>query len=200
MMLRPRQGLILDIMSVMLLFLRSGRAFRSPTPVLPWRSNQLQQWKRSVTLPLQRVAQGQAQPFALTINANPTRTFRTLTTANSNDDDGNNSKRTPSNNSSSRTGGGRGGGQRRNNNRRRNNRPPPPPLPTTPGSPGRGCFRELITPGLDVWVIQKEHQRSGQETRGEVQRLLTKSPYHPRGIKVMLQSGQVGRVTRIASE
>ena len=69
-----------------------------------------------------------------------------------------------------------------------------------PGSPGRGCFKELIVPDLEVWVVQKEHQRSGEETRGVVGRLLTNSPYHPRGIKVMLASGQVGRVTRIVDD
>ena len=83
--------------------------------------------------------------------------------------------------------------------RRNFSRGPPPPIPL-PGSPGRGCFKELITPGLDVWVVQKQHQRSGEETFGTVDRLLTNSPYHPRGIKVMLDDGKVGRVTRISSE
>ncbi|CAB9511757.1 Uncharacterized conserved protein (DUF2196) [Seminavis robusta] len=88
---------------------------------------------------------------------------------------------------------------RRQRSRRGRPRSPPPPMPP-PGSPGRGCFKELIKPGLAVLVVQKSHQRSGEETRGEVDRLLTNSRYHPRGIKVMLVGGIVGRVTRIASE
>ena len=92
--------------------------------------------------------------------------------------------------------------RRRNSNRQRRprrSRDPPPPMPS-PGEPGRGCFKDLIKPQLEVWVVQKEHQRSGEETRGVVDRLLTNSPYHPRGIKVMLTGGQVGRVTRIVNE
>ena len=91
---------------------------------------------------------------------------------------------------------------RSNNNRNRRprrQRSPPPPMPP-PGSPGRGCYKELIAPGLEVWVVQKTDQRSGEETRGMVDRLLTNSPYHPRGIKVMLVSGEVGRVTRIVDD
>jgi uncharacterized repeat protein (TIGR03833 family) len=57
-----------------------------------------------------------------------------------------------------------------------------------------------VVVGKDVLVVQKEDQRSGVETRGTVSRLLTNSPYHPRGIKVMLVSGQVGRVTTICDE
>lgn len=79
-------------------------------------------------------------------------------------------------------------------------RPPAPPLPP-PGGPGRGCHRELLGAGVEVWVVQKHHQRSGEETRGVVDRLLTKSPYHPRGVKVLLvEDGIVGRVTRIVND
>ena len=49
---------------------------------------------------------------------------------------------------------------RRSSRSRRRKRSPPPPIPS-PGSPGRGCFREIITPGLDVTVVQKQHQRTG---------------------------------------
>eukprot|EP00978_Attheya_sp_CCMP212_P005020 scaffold11078_cov48-Attheya_sp.AAC.8 len=62
-----------------------------------------------------------------------------------------------------------------------------------PDEPGRGCFRDLVVVGKDVFVVKKDDQRSGVETRGTVSRHLTNSPYHPRGIKVMLTSGQVGR-------
>ncbi|VTR65440.1 conserved hypothetical protein [Desulfosarcina cetonica] len=43
----------------------------------------------------------------------------------------------------------------------------------------------------------KKDQRTGTLTRGVVKHLLTKSPYHPHGIKVRLVDGQVGRVKQI---
>ena len=46
-------------------------------------------------------------------------------------------------------------------------------------------------------VVLKEDQRSGKLTEGIVLRILTKSPQHPHGIKVMLESGIVGRVKEI---
>jgi len=49
---------------------------------------------------------------------------------------------------------------------------------------------------MDVYVVKKEDQRTDKETKGTVSRLLTNSSYHPRGIKVMLTSGEVGRVVR----
>jgi len=57
--------------------------------------------------------------------------------------------------------------------------------------------RKNIHPGLEVKVVQKHHQRTGELTEGTVQRLLTKSPHHPHGIKVKLASGIVGRVKEI---
>lgn len=48
-----------------------------------------------------------------------------------------------------------------------------------------------------VAVIKKQHQRSGELTEGVVKRILTNSPSHPHGIKVMLDDGQVGRVRKI---
>ena len=54
--------------------------------------------------------------------------------------------------------------------------------------------RENIKPGSRVRVVQKQDQRSGKLTDGIVQRILTKSPNHPHGIKVMLDDGIVGRV------
>jgi len=50
---------------------------------------------------------------------------------------------------------------------------------------------------MKVRVVQKQHQRSGALTEGIVQRILTKSPQHPHGIKVMLENGIVGRVKEI---
>ncbi len=57
--------------------------------------------------------------------------------------------------------------------------------------------RENIKPGSRVRVVQKQDQRSGKLTDGIVQSILTKSPNHPHGIKVMLDGGIVGRVKEI---
>ena len=54
--------------------------------------------------------------------------------------------------------------------------------------------RDDITPGLKVKIVLKKDQRTGNRTLGVVKKLLTNSKYHPRGIKVMLEDGQVGRV------
>ncbi|WP_330583745.1 YwbE family protein [Acidaminobacter sp.] len=51
--------------------------------------------------------------------------------------------------------------------------------------------------GSKVRIVQKQDQRSGTLTEGVVQRILTKSPAHPHGIKVMLENGLVGRVKEI---
>jgi len=60
-----------------------------------------------------------------------------------------------------------------------------------------GIDRVNIKPGLHVSIVLKEDQRSGKQTEGIVKDILTKSPAHPHGIKVRLQSGQVGRVKKI---
>ncbi len=49
-------------------------------------------------------------------------------------------------------------------------------------------------------VVQKHHQRTGELTEGIVKRILTKSPSHPHGIKVMLEDGIVGRVKEVIEE
>jgi uncharacterized repeat protein (TIGR03833 family) len=54
--------------------------------------------------------------------------------------------------------------------------------------------RSEIQPGMRVQVVEKHNQRTGQLTEGIVARILTKSPSHPHGIKVMLVDGKVGRV------
>lgn len=63
-----------------------------------------------------------------------------------------------------------------------------------------GTVRSNIKPGMKVQVVQKQDQRSGKLTEGIVMRLLTNSANHPRGIKVMLEDGTVGRVQRICDE
>lgn len=60
--------------------------------------------------------------------------------------------------------------------------------------------RKDIHPGMEVYIVLKQDQRTGKLTRGIVQSILTKSPYHPHGIKVRLQDGQVGRVQKMASD
>ena len=57
--------------------------------------------------------------------------------------------------------------------------------------------RVAIFPGLVVDIVLKKDQPTGRLTRGVVQRILTNSPYHWRGIKVMLMDGRVGRVQKI---
>jgi uncharacterized repeat protein (TIGR03833 family) len=60
-----------------------------------------------------------------------------------------------------------------------------------------GTIRKDVKVGAKVFVVQKQDQRSGKLTEGIVQRLLTNSEVHPRGIKVMLEGGIVGRVKEI---
>lgn len=60
-----------------------------------------------------------------------------------------------------------------------------------------GRNRKNIHIGSNVEVVQKHHQRSGELTSGIVQRILTKSPNHSHGIKVLLESGEVGRVKNV---
>jgi uncharacterized repeat protein (TIGR03833 family) len=60
--------------------------------------------------------------------------------------------------------------------------------------------RKDIKPGVKVDIVLKQHQRSGERTRGVVKDILTKSPNHPHGIKVRLETGEVGRVKEIVDE
>ena len=59
-----------------------------------------------------------------------------------------------------------------------------------------GTKRSDITIGAKVFVVQKQDQRTGKLTEGVVKRILTNSPQQPHGIKVMLESGIVGRVKK----
>ncbi len=56
--------------------------------------------------------------------------------------------------------------------------------------------RSNIKIGAKVMVVQKQDQRTGKLTEGVVIKLLTNSSNHPRGIKVMLEGGIVGRVQK----
>ena len=60
-----------------------------------------------------------------------------------------------------------------------------------------GKNRKDIEIGIEVEVVQKQDQRSGNLTAGIVKKILTNSPTHPHGIKVMLEDGIVGRVKNI---
>ncbi len=60
-----------------------------------------------------------------------------------------------------------------------------------------GKIRADIKKGIRVSIVQKQDQQSGQLTEGIVLRILTNSPTHPHGIKVMLENGIVGRVKKI---
>ncbi len=63
-----------------------------------------------------------------------------------------------------------------------------------------GRKRANIRVGLLVAIVLKEDQRSGDLTEGVVDRILTKSATHPHGIKVRLETGEVGRVKEILEE
>ena len=63
-----------------------------------------------------------------------------------------------------------------------------------------GRNRKNIEVGIEVEIVQKQHQRSGELTNGIVKRILTKSQNHPYGIKVLLETGEVGRVRKIVPE
>lgn len=60
-----------------------------------------------------------------------------------------------------------------------------------------GTKRSDIRPGLRVSIVLKKDQQTGKLTKGIVRDILTNSPAHPHGIKVRLESGEVGRVKEI---
>ena len=62
-----------------------------------------------------------------------------------------------------------------------------------------GNIRDNIKQGIRVLIIQKQDQRTGKVTEGIVETILTSSSNHPRGIKVRLVGGIVGRVKQILS-
>ena len=62
-----------------------------------------------------------------------------------------------------------------------------------------GQTRSNIKPGITVLIVLKQDQPTGKLTKGIVKDILTKSPSHPHGIKVRLQSGEIGRVKEIVA-
>ncbi len=60
-----------------------------------------------------------------------------------------------------------------------------------------GTSRARIARGARVSIVQKADQSTGRRTEGIVAEILTRSPTHPHGIKVRLQTGEVGRVQEV---
>ena len=60
-----------------------------------------------------------------------------------------------------------------------------------------GQNRADVKIGAQVNIVLKADQRTGRLTEGVVAKILTKSSFHPHGVKVMLADGQVGRVQEI---
>ena len=63
-----------------------------------------------------------------------------------------------------------------------------------------GTVRNNVKIGALVHIVLKKDQRTGELTEGIVKRILTSAPKHHRGIKVMLDDGQVGRVQEVLEE
>jgi uncharacterized repeat protein (TIGR03833 family) len=63
-----------------------------------------------------------------------------------------------------------------------------------------GSIRANVKRGTEVLIVLKKDQRTGRLTRGVVKDILTKSAKHPRGIKVRLADGKIGRVREIVVE
>ncbi len=63
-----------------------------------------------------------------------------------------------------------------------------------------GKQRKNISSGQLVSIVQKQDQRSGELTEGVVKNILTNSAFHPHGIKVRLETGEVGRVKEILED
>lgn len=60
-----------------------------------------------------------------------------------------------------------------------------------------GKNRKDVKIGSEVYIVLKKDQRTGKRTKGIVKNLLTRSSFHPHGIKVRLEDGRVGRVQEI---
>ena len=60
--------------------------------------------------------------------------------------------------------------------------------------------RNEIKPGIAVWIIEKEHYGTRNYKQGIVKDILTSRAVHPRGVKVRLTDGSVGRVQWLIKE
>ncbi|MDN5202297.1 YwbE family protein [Fulvivirgaceae bacterium BMA10] len=63
-----------------------------------------------------------------------------------------------------------------------------------------GTRRENVKPGITALIVLKKDQRTGYLTKGIVKDILTNSSFHPHGIKVRLETGEVGRIKEIVDE
>lgn len=63
-----------------------------------------------------------------------------------------------------------------------------------------GRKRSDVKPGILVNIVEKQNQRTGELTQGVVKQILTNSSTHPHGIKVRLETGEVGRVQEILED
>ena len=61
------------------------------------------------------------------------------------------------------------------------------------GAP-EGCYRDQIHPGMDVWVVLENRDPVERLVQGVVSSVIEEMPYHPRGIRVRLSDGRIGRV------
>lgn len=60
-----------------------------------------------------------------------------------------------------------------------------------------GTIRKNIKINSKVEIVKKQHQQTGELTEGLVKRILTNSATHPHGIKVQLETGEIGRVKNV---
>lgn len=67
-------------------------------------------------------------------------------------------------------------------------------------TPQPNMYRTNIKIGMQVAVVLKKDQKTGKRTIGRVHKILTSATYHTRGIKVQLDSYQIGRVQEIIGD
>ncbi|KAI9703968.1 MAG: hypothetical protein M1820_005750 [Bogoriella megaspora] len=95
---------------------------------------------------------------------------------------------------------GRGRGRGNNNSHRaRGNHHPSSSSSSRPQYPSSVPPARQIQPGVRVSIVLKADQGTGREVQGTVGEVLTRGN-HPRGVKVRLVDGRVGRVQRIVED
>lgn len=63
-----------------------------------------------------------------------------------------------------------------------------------------GRKRTDVKIGQEVEIVLKKDQATGELTDGIIKRILTNSKFHPHGIKVLLDTGEVGRIQNILTD
>ena len=63
-----------------------------------------------------------------------------------------------------------------------------------------GRYRANVKIGDLVDIVKKQHQQTGELTQGVVKKILTKSKFHPHGIKVIIDTNEVGRIKNMIEE